>query len=97
MAGASFAESEVTMGLDQFTSLDRGYDDKGTQVWGSEKEPTDSNLMYPMSSTAQYSSNFFSVSDFKYSNQVIIFEFARHFLPLSFFKFVMYYFIIKKQ
>lgn len=37
MAGASFAESEVTIGLDKFTSLDRGYDDVGKQVWGSEK------------------------------------------------------------
>lgn len=37
MAGASFAESEVTIGLDEFTSLDIGYNDKGVQVWGPTK------------------------------------------------------------
>jgi len=48
--------------------------------------------------TAQkYASNYFFIAHFKYSNQAIIFEFAIHCLPLSFFKFVMYYFIIKKQ
>lgn len=37
LAGASFAESEVTIGLDEFSSLDRGYDAKGKQVWGSKQ------------------------------------------------------------
>ena len=37
MAGAAYAESVVTIGLDEFTSLDQGYDQEGKQVWGSEK------------------------------------------------------------
>lgn len=34
---ASYATSEVDIGPDGLVSWDRGYDDKGTQVWGAEK------------------------------------------------------------
>lgn len=37
LAGAAYAASEVVIGLDEFSSLDRGYDTEGKQVWGSEK------------------------------------------------------------
>jgi hypothetical protein len=34
--GASYATSEVTLRSDRMTSWDRGYNDKGEQVWGAE-------------------------------------------------------------
>ena len=37
MAGASFAHSTVTIGLDVFESLDQGFDQEGKLMWGSEK------------------------------------------------------------
>ncbi|MGH1334716.1 MAG: chromophore lyase CpcT/CpeT [Aureispira sp.] len=37
MAGASFAHSTVTIGLDIFESLDQGFDKEGKLMWGSEK------------------------------------------------------------
>lgn len=39
LAGAAFAHSTVTIGLDVFESLDQGYDKQGNIVWGSEKGP----------------------------------------------------------
>ena len=35
--GASYATSEVTLLPDRMISWDRGYNDKGEQVWGAEK------------------------------------------------------------
>ena len=34
---ASYAASEVTLGADRLVSWDRGFDDKGKQVWGATK------------------------------------------------------------
>ncbi len=39
LRGARFATSEVTLNEAGLTSWDRGYDEKGTQVWGADKGP----------------------------------------------------------
>jgi hypothetical protein len=39
MRGASYATSEVVVLSDQISTLDRGYNSSGAQVWGSEKGP----------------------------------------------------------
>jgi hypothetical protein len=39
LAGAAYAQSEVTIGLDIFESLDQGLDKEGKLMWGSEKGP----------------------------------------------------------
>ena len=39
LRGASYATSEVVVEKTRLTSLDRGYDDAGNQVWGSQAGP----------------------------------------------------------
>jgi CpeT/CpcT family (DUF1001) len=39
LRGARYATSEVTLNEAGLTSWDRGYDEKGVQVWGAEKGP----------------------------------------------------------
>lgn len=39
LRGSTYATSEVVIGEEVLTSLDRGYDDEDMQVWGSEYGP----------------------------------------------------------